>query len=127
MWPELRWLDPLAKLYFGGPRLNGYGFWAGADAHDICAALTSVPSYHWHTHHAACAELMWRQYSAFRVGALFVGGIGVVWFYGSLVWHRAFARQILSMERCHCPPVCGRGAGTNPCQLSNGNQSGSKG
>ena len=55
---------PLLRLYLMGPRLYGWGFWAGAPAIDICASLSNVPGDFWSDHPQECAMLITREFTA---------------------------------------------------------------
>lgn len=65
---ELVWRRPLHVLYFGGPALMGYGFWANRAPTDICAELTGVTAPHWQQHPATCDALLMDHFDAFNVG-----------------------------------------------------------
>lgn len=65
---------PLRSLYFDGPAWAGWGFWNGAEAPDVCAALTGVGSGVWRRDPDTCSALLDRQFTAFVVGAAAVGG-----------------------------------------------------
>lgn len=78
----LRWLYqhlifwPFFTLYLHGPRLAGYGFWAGKPAVDCCSAMTGVPSYLWLQNQDACMELLYKEAES----VLITTGV-VIWFY----------------------------------------------
>lgn len=58
--------SPLHTLYFHGPLLHGYGFWGGASAEDICAALMpGTTASFWTTQPVQCAIVMDRRFYAF--------------------------------------------------------------
>jgi hypothetical protein len=57
----------LRKLYFGGPQLYGYGFWAGRQSADICAELTKVPAQFWSEQTEECAHLLDHQFGALSI------------------------------------------------------------
>lgn len=61
-------ITPLHNLYFRGPQLNGYGFWGGATAETVCAALLpgSQASF-WAAHAHECDALLSQRFDAFCV------------------------------------------------------------
>ena len=78
----LRWLYthlilwPFFALYLHGPRLAGYGFWAGRPAVDICSTITGVPSHLWVQNQDACMALLYREAEAVLISLTVV-----LWFY----------------------------------------------
>jgi len=66
-------LGPLRRLYFYGPRFYGHGFWRGATAADICAALTNHDSQFWLQHPQACADIIEKDFHSIVVLAETVG------------------------------------------------------
>lgn len=60
-------IAPLKKLYFGGPQLFGYGFWAGREPSDACAELTNVGAEFWSQHPDRCEDLLNKQFTAFLI------------------------------------------------------------
>lgn len=69
-------LLPFFALYMHGPRLAGYGFWAGKPPVDCCATITGVPSHLWVQNYDACMALLHRESEAILIS------FGVaIWFY----------------------------------------------
>lgn len=62
------WGSWLHALYFKGPSLHTYGFWAGKEPEDICAEMTSVPAEHWHTEPIVCQNVLDKHFRAFEIG-----------------------------------------------------------
>jgi hypothetical protein len=60
-------VEPLRRLYLGGPRLWGWGFWGGIALPDICAAVSTAPATFWWHHQDACAALVLREFSVLLV------------------------------------------------------------
>jgi hypothetical protein len=59
---------PLNSLYFRGPQLNGYGFWGGATAETICAAmLPGSQASFWAVHADECHALLYQRFDSFCV------------------------------------------------------------
>jgi hypothetical protein len=59
---------PLKTLYFEGPALSGYGFWAGASSSDICSQITGVAANLWDSQPEACGDLLHKKFRAFSMG-----------------------------------------------------------
>ena len=98
------WKTPLRILYFGGPALAGYGFWANRAAHDICADLTTVSAEHWMKHNGTCAELLEAHFGAFHIGvtsAVYFGCIlaAIVLGMSHIIIVRPVVRSIQSLKR----------------------------
>ena len=69
-------IHPLRDLYFQGPWVNGWGFWAGKDVEEICAYMNPTTSQmHWIRNINDCNELVERHFQTFLVGVKFVGYI----------------------------------------------------
>lgn len=60
-------IQPIYRLYRNGPALHGYGFWRGAPATEVCAALTNVESKFWRKHPEQCDALIHREVEAYVV------------------------------------------------------------
>lgn len=66
-------ITPLRELYFHGPWINGWGFWAGKDVEEICAYLNPTTSQmHWIRNIDDCNELVQRHFNTFLIGVKFV-------------------------------------------------------
>ena len=65
---------PLKTLYFYGPRIGNVGFWNGKFPQDICAQLTSVPSYTWTQKNLdlECFDLLDKNFNSFYISILFI-------------------------------------------------------
>jgi hypothetical protein len=65
--------SPLRTLYFQGPLLAGYGFWAGASREDMCASLSpGTSAFFWSANAAQCEALLQQRYVAFCVAVKFI-------------------------------------------------------
>jgi len=64
--PNFFILYPLKLLYFGGPRLWGWGGWEGISTEEICAQLTQVPAKVWENS-TNCIELIERKFQTFLI------------------------------------------------------------
>lgn len=63
---------PLKELYFYGPWINGWGFWAGKENVEICAYLNPTTSQmHWIRNIDECNILVEKHFSTFLVGVKF--------------------------------------------------------
>ena len=60
-------LNPLRKLYFHGPTLNGWGFWGSKTRAQICYALTPTSELFWETHRAECDLLIEQHFYGIQV------------------------------------------------------------
>jgi hypothetical protein len=64
----------------GGPKLWGYGMWAGEEPEDICNKLSAgVPGRHWAEHKEECIMLISRNFSSVLIFVYFVAYVLVVW------------------------------------------------
>lgn len=73
-------ITPLHALYFHGPLLHGYGFWAGTPPEDMCAALMPGTSALFWIHHVdECASVLDRRFHAFVTAFLVVGYVGLLY------------------------------------------------
>lgn len=73
-------ITPLHALYFHGPLLHGYGFWAGTAAEDMCAALMpGTSALFWISHVDECAAVLDRRFHAFLTAILVAGYIGLLY------------------------------------------------
>lgn len=64
--------NPFYLLYRKGPFLNGFGFWAGKENHEICSLLTNVDSSLWIRNDFECEKLIQRHYESFIV-CIYIG------------------------------------------------------
>lgn len=64
-----RWffVDPLRRLYFRGPYLMGYGFWAGKSSREICTRMHDVMSDVWDTRQDLCEAAVEAKFESFLV------------------------------------------------------------
>jgi hypothetical protein len=63
---------PLQQLYFRGPLLAGYGFWAGAAKEDMCAVLSpGTSAFFWTQNSAQCEALLQQRVDAFCIAIKF--------------------------------------------------------
>lgn len=58
---------PLRRLYFRGPYLMGYGFWAGKSEHEICVRMHDVNEVVWNDA-LICHEAVESRFRSFLVG-----------------------------------------------------------
>lgn len=94
-------VKPLRQLYFFGPVILQYGFWAGMPNADICQTITHTPSSHWSNEgQQACANLVDNKFYSFRV--LIESG---VYFYCIA---RIFLRVWNHAEDAICVTICKR-------------------
>lgn len=64
---------PLRQLYFRGPLLAGFGFWAGAAKEDMCAMLSpGTSAFFWGHNSAQCEALLQQRFDAFSIAIKFV-------------------------------------------------------
>ena len=111
----LRWLYthlifwPFFTLYLHGPRLAGYGFWAGKPAVDICSTITGAPSHLWVQNQDACMALLYREAEAILISLTVV-----LWFYFLInLW--LFLQALLYLR---LQIMCGMHARAQAAQLS---------
>ena len=65
--------SPLRTLYFQGPLMAGYGFWAGAAKEDMCASLSpGTSAFFWSSNMTQCEALLQQRYTAFCVAIKFM-------------------------------------------------------
>lgn len=64
--PHFFIIQPLKTLYFGGPRLWGWGGWEGISNEEICAQLTQVPAKVWENS-INCSQLIERKFQTFLI------------------------------------------------------------
>ena len=83
------WGNKLRNLYFGGPSLHNYGFWANKNPSDICAELTSVPADHWTENVVQCNSTLENHFRAFETGV-------------NMVIYVSFGVVLVGMSLCHC-------------------------
>lgn len=83
---------PLKTLYFNGPRVGNVGFWNGKFPQDICAQLTSVPSYTWTQKNLdlECFDLLEKNFNSFYISILFVFYIYTFYIFLQYTWYRFF-------------------------------------
>ena len=73
-------IAPLHTLYFHGPFLHGYGFWAGTPPEDMCAALMpGTSALFWITHVDECAAVLDKRFHAFLTAILVCGYVGLLY------------------------------------------------
>ena len=86
---DILWGDRLQNLYFSGPSIYNYGFWANKNRCDICAELTSVPAIHWEENFAQCNLTLDNHFRAFETGV-------------NMVLYLTFGITFISLSLCHC-------------------------
>lgn len=58
--------QPLRTLYFEGPSINGFGFWAGLPVEDMCAVVSpGTSALFWADHISQCHVILDRRFVAF--------------------------------------------------------------
>lgn len=76
---------PLQQLYFKGPLLAGYGFWAGAAKEDMCAMLSpGTSAFFWSQNSAQCEALLQQRFDAFSIAIKF--GLYLLAMYRLIHW-----------------------------------------
>ncbi len=80
---------PLRTLYFGGPRLWGWGGWEGISFQEICAQLTQVPAKVWENS-TDCRELVERKFQTFLISLGAGTYIFLVFKLVNYIWLRYF-------------------------------------
>ena len=93
--PDVLFVRPLRLLYFGGPRVMGWGGWEGISYEDICAQLTLVPASTWYDSlrkapSGPCVELLERKFQTLLISVSFGFYALVVWKIISYIWFRYF-------------------------------------
>lgn len=96
--PDVLFMKPLRALYFGGPRIMGWGGWEGIAPHEICAQLTQVPASVWIESASACGDLLERKFQTIAIGISSLAYILLIWKIFSYVWFRYFVMGPLLKE-----------------------------
>jgi len=74
-------LNPLAKFYFDGPKLYGWGMWGGDPLPEICAKLLSPPASVWMQPPASdeCMRAVYRHFDAFLTSVQLIVYIFIIY------------------------------------------------
>lgn len=71
---------PLMTLYLKGPRLSGWGMWAGAEVEDICHGLSpELPSSRWRERSEDCIYLIAKSFEPTFVAIVFAVSIAIMY------------------------------------------------
>ncbi len=93
----LFFVEPLKRLYFQGPFLGGYGFWAGKSTKEICLRGHDVAEDVWESRLDLCEAAVEAKFASFIVAcetfAYLIAVVTVVWFTLSVVRERLAKRN----------------------------------
>ncbi len=94
--------SPLHVLYFNGPSLHGYGFWAGLAPADCCAAtLPGTSAVFWADHLQQCEVILDQRFVAFLTAVQFITYVAYLYRLLSLLMYRVLILSPLMRRLDH--------------------------